>query len=352
MPNTRTIRVLIVDDSVFMRAMLRDALSSQKEIEIIGTAQNGDDGLQKILCQKPDVVTLDIEMPGLSGLEVLERLKDQKTPCVVVSTKTQAGAQITLEALKRGAVDYVPKPLGEKGATLEGFRERVVQAVLAAAASNRSNLRPLHAVPKTKAQDLPTDAIIAIGISAGGPASLHQMLPSVPANFPPILITQHMPAGFTAAFADRLNKECQIAVKEAANHDELLPGRALIAPGDLHLRVVERGTKLAATLSNGPKVSGFRPSVDALFDSLAQTAPERTVAIVMTGMGCDGSAGIKMLKQRGAYTIAQDEETSVVYGMPKAAADTGCIDRVAALQDIPEAIVEGVKALLAKANEE
>ncbi len=341
------IRVLIIDDSVFMRAMLKDALSQIPNLEIVGTAPNGSDGLQKILCLKPDVVTLDIEMPGMSGLELLDQLaKDRPTAVVVVSTKTQAGAATTVEALRRGAVDYVPKPLGDKGVTLEAFRERVIQAVLAAAASNRSNLTRAHAITSPPVSDLPLDAIVAIGISAGGPATLHQMLPAIPKRFPPILITQHMPAGFTAAFAERLDSECQVQVKEAEHGDELLAGRALIAPGDFHLRITERGRKLIASTSNGPKVSGFRPSVDAMFDSLASCAGQRTVAIVMTGMGNDGSAGIKLLKQAGAYTIAQDQASSVVYGMPKAAAETGCIDRIASLSDIPAAIADGLRSLL------
>jgi two-component system chemotaxis response regulator CheB len=350
------IRVLVVDDSIFMRSMLRDAISKADGLEVIGTAQNGTEGLQKILCNKPDVVTLDIEMPGMTGLEVLERvMKECPTPCVVVSTKTQKGAQITLDALKLGAVDYVAKPLMEQGSTLEGFRQKVVEAVRVAAASNRKTLTSASRTVRPAARpqefnDLPMDAIVAIGISAGGPQTLHQMMPAIPAKFPPIVITQHMPAAFTSAFAERLNAECKLEVREAVTGDELRPGVALIAPGDQHLRVVQRGSKFSVVLSNGPKISGFRPSVDAMFDSLAAIAAERTVAVVMTGMGFDGAAGIRMLKQRGAATIAQDAETSIVYGMPKAAAETGCVDRIVPLHQIPSAIAEALRTRTATAR--
>ena len=327
--------------------MLKDALARTHGIEVIGSAQNGTDGLAAILCQKPDVVTLDIEMPGLNGLEVLERVMGERpTPIVVVSTKTQAGAQITLEALKRGAVSYVAKPVMQKGVTLESFRGDVVDAVLAAAASNKKRLgiRGTSTVkPTGSVGAVPLDGIVAFGISAGGPQTMHQMMPAIPKEFPPVLITQHMPQGFTSAYAERLNAECKLEVREARSNDELLPGVALLAPGDLHLRVVDRGGVLRVALSNGPKVSGFRPSVDAMFDSLACVA-SRTVAVVMTGMGCDGAEGIKLLKRNGAYTIAQDAATSIVYGMPKAAAETGCVDRVVALHDIPAAIAEGLRS--------
>lgn len=340
------IRALVIDDSVFMRAMLKDALAATDGVEVVGTAQNGSEGLQKLLSLKPDVATLDIEMPGMTGLEVLEQvMKKQPTPIIVVSTKTQTGAATTIEALRLGAVECVAKPLADKNATLEAFRDKVVRAVKAAAAVNRRNLthKPVVvAAPPTGG--IPLDCVVAIGISAGGPATLHQMLPAIPAVFPPIVITQHMPAGFTAAFAERLDQICKISVKEAAAQDELTPGTAYIAPGDLHLKVASRGGRLVVTLSDGPKVSGFRPSVDVMFDSLASCCGPRTVAIVMTGMGNDGSAGIRLLKKAGAATLAQDAESSVVYGMPKAAAETGCVDRVVGLDAIPSALVEALQA--------
>ena len=346
----KPVRVLIVDDSVFMRSMLRGALERTDGIEVIDTAQNGTLGLKKILATKPDVVTLDIEMPGMSGLEVIDRvMKECPTAIVVVSTKTQAGAKTTLDALERGAVDFVAKPLADKNARIESFREKVVRAVLAAAASNRCSLvrRVAPGEIGEIGSDVPLDAVVAIGISAGGPQTLHQIMPAFPRHFPPIVISQHMPADFTKPLADRLNAECQIEVKEATHRSELIAGTALIAPGNTHLRVTARGSKLVVEISKGPKVSGFRPSVDVMFDSLASVCPERTVAIVMTGMGTDGASGLKRLKEKGAHTLAQDKASSVIFGMPKAAFETGCVDRVVALPRIPRALADGARSLLA-----
>ena len=346
-------RVLIVDDSVFMRSMLKSALADAPDIEVIGTAQNGIDGLKKILSLKPDVITLDIEMPGMDGIEVLRRvMKECPLPVVMVSTKTQKGAQATLDALQLGAVDYVAKPLGEKSATLESFRGQVIHAVEAAAQSNRRRLgHPAESIPSIESMaDIPRGVVIALGISAGGPVTLHEMIPAIPKQFPPIVITQHMPAGFTAPFAKRLNRLSSVEVKEAEEGDALEAGRVLIAPGGSHLRVKKSAMKkLAATLDGGPKVSGFRPSVDVLFESVATTVGNRSVGVIMTGMGSDGAVGVRLLKAKGGSTIAQDRETSIVYGMPKAAFETGKVDRVVPLQEILVAIVEAVEAMHASA---
>lgn len=339
------IRVLVVDDSVFMRSMLKDALSRTDGIEVIGSAQNGLEGLKQIRDLKPDVVTLDVEMPGLDGLQVLERvMKECPLPVVMVSTKTQKGAKATLDALQLGAVDYVAKPLGEKSATLDSFRSKVTRAVQTAAASNRATLGKPRAkiAPVESTAGVPAGAVVVIGISAGGPATLHQMLPALPQEFPPILIAQHMPAGFTEPFAKRLDQECQGSVKEAHANDLLRPGLVFIAPGNRHLRVVKKGNQLAVSIDSGPKVAGFRPSVDVLFESVASAVGNRAVGVVMTGMGCDGAVGVRLLKQHGARTIAQDQATSVVYGMPKAASATGYVDRVVALADIPAAIMDAL----------
>ncbi len=346
----KPIRVLIVDDSVFMRSMLKSALSSCDHFEIIGTAQNGEEGIRKIVKLKPDVVTLDVEMPGLDGIGALERImKEFPLPVVMISTKTQKGAQVTLEALQKGAVDYVAKPLGDKSSSLQSFREAVTQAVEAAAASNRNVLgTPRAPFKSTKTVDVSdADVIVAIGISAGGPATLHEMLPAMPGNFPPIVITQHMPADFTKPFASRLDAVSQVTVRHAETNLPLVPGEAIIASGAAHLKIIRRLSKLVATLDDGPKVSGFRPSVDVMFDSVAKVVGPRAVGVIMTGMGCDGSVGIRTFRENGAATIAQDQKTSIVYGMPKAAADTGCIDRVVPLSDIPRAISEALSELAA-----
>lgn len=345
MPAPR-IRTLIVDDSVFMRTVLKSALGRCSSLEIIGSAQNGIEALKKIRTLKPDVVTLDVEMPGLDGIEVLRRvMKECPLPVVMVSTKTQAGAKLTFEALELGAVDYVAKPLGEKGSSLEGFQEKVIRAVETAFASNRSRLGRADAtkVLRPRSTGIHTDGyVVAIGISAGGPATLHKLIPCLPKTFPPIVLTQHMPADFTGPFAQRLNGSCELEVKEAQDGDELIPGRLLLAPGDRHLKVVRRGNGFHVTLDTGPKVAGFRPSVDVLFHSVAATHAEKAVALVMTGMGCDGAEGIKILKRSGAKTMAQDQASSIVYGMPKAAAETGCVDRIVSLAEIPDALVKAL----------
>ncbi len=342
---TKTIRALVVDDSVFMRAMLRNALEQSENIDVVGTAQNGQEALTKIAKLSPDVITLDVEMPGLSGLDVLRKImEDDPRPVVMVSTKTQQGAKETVEALEIGAVNFVAKPLTGSNITIEGFQKHVVETVKAAHCANRSRLGSLSAaIARPVHTSTPTDSIvIAIGISAGGPATLHRLLPALPDTLPPILITQHMPADFTGPFADRLNKQCSLSVKEASEGDALVPGRILLAAGNRHLRLKRRGGRAVASLDNGPKISGFRPSVDALFGSVAKVFGARAIGLVLTGMGCDGADGVRDLKQAGASTAAQDQATSVVFGMPKEAAKTGCVDRVVSLEEIPGMLLEWI----------
>ncbi len=344
----KKIRTLVVDDSVFMRTVLKSALGKADSIEVIGSAQNGQEALAKIAQLKPDVVTLDIEMPGLTGLEVLKRvMRDDPLPVVMVSTKTQEGAAMTFEALELGAIDYVAKPLADKDASLQSFQKKVVAAVEVAFSSNLKRLGRANKerILRPRAATLQTEGIVvAIGISAGGPATLHKLIPVLPSVFPPIVLTQHMPAGFTEPFAKRLNDCSALAVKEAANGDELLPGRLVLAPGDRHLRVVRKGKKLRVALDDGPKVAGFRPSVDVLFRSVAEAFGDQAIGLVMTGMGCDGSQGIRDLKAAGARTLAQDQDSSVVYGMPKAAFATKCVDRVVSLTEIPSVLTNMLAA--------
>ena len=331
-----------------MRSMLKSALEGAPGIEVLGTAMNGIDGLKKIKSLKPTVVTLDVEMPGLDGLQVLEKvMKECPLPVVMVSTKTQKGAQTTLDALQLGAVDYVAKPLGDKSASLESFRTKIIRAVKAAAESNLQNLvnKPAAIKAPTSAVKAPPGTVVAIGISAGGPSTLHEMIPAIPSDFPPIVIAQHMPADFTGTFASRLDELAKVSVKEAENGEPLTAGRVLIAPGNRHLRVEKRNMKLVATLNDGPKVSGFRPSVDVLFESVSTSVGSLVVGVIMTGMGCDGAIGVQMVKKQGGLTIAQDQKSSIVYGMPKAAYETGCVDTVASLQEIPSAITTAIRNL-------
>lgn len=339
-----TIRTLVVDDSVFMRSVLKNALAKADGIEVIGSAQNGREAIDKIRDLKPDVVSLDIEMPGIDGIAVLRQvMKDCPLPIVMVSTKTREGAQLTFDALELGAVDYVAKPVADKGPSLGRFQEKVIQAVRAAYACNRSRLgkQASTRILKPRKASIQTEGmVVAIGISTGGPATLHKLVPMLPEEFPPIVVTQHMPADFTGPFARRLDAATRITVKEAERCDTLRPGLMLLAPGNRHLRVVRRAEALCATLDDGPKVVGFRPSVDVLFESVADAAGKNAIGLVMTGMGCDGADGIRRLRAAGARTLAQDQESSIVYGMPKAAADTGCVDQVISLADIPDVLVQ------------
>jgi len=345
----RKIRVLIVDDSIVMRAILRRALRTQPDIQVVGEAACGREALERIEQLDPTVVTLDIEMPGMSGIEVLEKvMRTRPRPVLMVSTLTQSGAHATFDCLEKGAIDYVAKPLPGQGVTLQSFSAEVVEKVRAAAGSNRSLLRRAATRPETAKGSLVTaglgravpQRVVAIGISAGGPATLVKFLPLLPADFVPVAIAQHMPAQFTGPFAERLDDLCQMHVKEAEKGEPFERGKILLAPGDWHLRVIGRIGRWMANLDHGPKVSGFRPSVDVLLESLAQAAGPHGIGVVMTGIGSDGSRGICAVKEAGGITVAQDEASSIVYGMPKSAAATGCVDHICNLARIDTLLVE------------
>ncbi len=343
------VRVLVVDDSALIRAVLRQGLSQNPLVEVVGLASDGLDALAKIKQLQPDVVTLDVEMPRLNGIGVLERVVG-KAPVafIMVSTLTQAGGRVTFEALRKGAADYVAKPQPGDRSALSDFRDQLTAKVIAAARTRRR--RPVATAKITDPGAVPTlppndvrGWVVGIGISCGGPQTLHQMLPAFPSDFVPILVTQHMPAQFTGPFACSLSRACAMKVREARDGEPLEPGTILIAPGDQHLGVVRRGLQLVVSLDNGPKVSGHRPSADAMFRSMAKACGPCTVAVVMTGMGRDGADGLVELAQAGAHTIAQDEETCFVYGMPKAAAETGCVEHVVSLPNIPATIARLLK---------
>jgi len=346
------VRVLVVDDSAIIRAIMRGALQQHPQIEVVGAARDGVEAITLISRLRPDVVTLDVEMPRLNGIGVLERVAG-KVPVsfVMVSTLTQAGAQVTFECLQKGAFDYVTKPQPGQPEALTKFRTRVQQLVLAAAKA-KGRTRKASAGTCSAAPQLPPNKargwVVAVGISCGGPQTLHRMLPAFPSDFVPIVVTQHMPAGFTAAFANHLNSACAMNVREATDCERLEQGTILIAPGGKQLRVARRGADVVTQVDAGPEVSGHRPSVDALFESVARTCGKRAIGVIMTGMGRDGAAGIVKLHEAGAHTIGQDEATSLVYGMPKVAAETGCLDRVAALDDIQRGVAavmgEGVRS--------
>lgn len=336
------VRVLIVDDSNLVRAVLRAGLTAHPQIEVVGEARDGVEALQKIRALRPDVVTLDVEMPRLNGIGVLERVAGRApVSFVMVSTLTQAGARITFEALHKGAFDYIPKP--KRGfAGVPEFRRQLHEKVLAAARSRGRTYRAAVPAAPTAAPTLPPSQargwVVAIGISCGGPPTLLEMMPAFPSDFPPILITQHMPPEFTGSFAKHLDEACALIVHEARDGQRIEAGHVYVAPGSHHLRLTRQGVNLFLRLDDGPKVSGHRPSVDVMFESVARACGPRAVGVIMTGMGEDGARGIVALHNAGAWTIAQDESTSLVYGMPKAAAATGCVDYILPLGKIPVAV--------------
>ena len=338
------IRVLIVDDSAVVRQTLSDVLSRDPAIEVIGTASDPFVAAERMREQVPDVITLDIEMPRMDGLTFLQKIMRQHPiPVVICSTLAEEGAQSTLKALEYGAVDIIAKPrLGTKQ-FLEESSMILCQAVKAAAGARLRVASPSRAVePKLTADAIlsratgamlqTTEKVVVIGASTGGTEALRAMLEVLPPDAPGMVIVQHMPEVFTRAFANRLDTLCQISVKEAESNDTVLRGRALIAPGNHHALLKRSGARYYVDIKDGPLVCRHRPSVDVLFRSAARYAGKNAVAVIMTGMGDDGARGMLEMKEAGAATIAQDEATSVVFGMPNEAIKLGAVDEISAAQ--------------------
>lgn len=320
------VRVLVVDDSPTIRGIITAALRRDQEIEVVGGAGDPIEAREAIKALNPDVITLDVEMPRMSGIEFLEKImRLRPMPVIMVSTLTQAGAAVSVEALELGAVDCVGKP---------DFDD-LAQKVKAAA---RARVRPLgergQAPVLPKGVYHPTGAILAIGSSTGGVEALIAMLSCFPENCPPTLITQHMPATFTASFAARLDRKCAPKVEEAANGAPIGPGQIYLAPGGATHLEVQGGAHPRCKLVEAPPVNGHRPSVDVLFGSVARVAGAHAVGVILTGMGCDGARGLKQMRDAGARTLGQDEASSVVYGMPKAAFESGAVERQVSLRSI------------------
>ena len=344
------IRVLIVDDSALMRQVLASLLSKDPAIEVIGTAPDPFIAREKIKALHPDVLTLDVEMPKMDGLTFLEKLmRGHPMPVVMVSSLTEAGCQTTLRALELGAVDFIAKPKVDLREGMEEIAQDLIDKVKAAAQAKVRGkgaggsgavgkgvgipLAPGGAMIKT------TDTIIAIGSSTGGTEAVKDVLMALPPNTPPILITQHMPERFTKTWADRMNQLCGISVKEAEDGDSVLPGHALVAPGSYHMTLVRSGARYTVRINQDPPVNRHRPSVDVMFASVAQYAGANAVGVILTGMGGDGAKEMLTMKQAGAFTIAQDEASCVVFGMPKEAIKLGGVDKILPLSEIPAAIV-------------
>jgi len=333
------IRVLIVDDSPTMRVLISNVLRNDPEIEVVGTAGDPLEAREAIKALDPDVITLDIEMPKMNGIEFLEKImRLRPMPVIMVSTLTQDGAEATLDALALGAFDCVGKP--SIGQASRGFSE-LVDKVKAAAVSRVRPLGDRPAAQKPEAGFHPGDRIAAIGSSTGGVEALMTLIGTFPDNCPPTVITQHMPASFTKSFADRLDRSCAPRVCEASDGALLAVGQVYVAPGgDRHLEVVRAGRGFACRLKAAELVNGHRPSVDVLFDSVAVAAGAASIGVILTGMGKDGARGLLAMRNAGARTLGQDEASSVVYGMPKAAFELGAVERQAPIQRLGPAMLE------------
>ena len=361
LPSNRKVRVLVVDDSILARTMISKGLSTSPQIEVVATAFNANDAMAKVEQFKPDVITSDVEMPGMSGIDFLKQLLPiHPIPVILVSSLDLR----VFDALSAGAVDFVRKPEpGKNDAFIHALIGKVITAKGAhvrprpgiatppAAPKAGGLVRPAPAagVPGTPPllgnRPILDNVIIALGASTGGTEATLEVMKRLPADIPPMVIVQHMPKGFTAMYANRLNNLCQMEVREAKNGDELRRGLALVAPADLQARIVRIGDKYTVSCTPGEKVSGHRPSVDALFQSISEVVRCKTVGIIMTGMGQDGAAGLLAMRRKGAYTIGQDQESSVVYGMPKVAHDIGAVCTQAPCEGVASVLLRHLKSL-------
>lgn len=348
-----SIKVLIVDDSALIRSLLAEIINRQPDMEVVGTAPDPLVAREKIKALNPDVLTLDVEMPKMDGLAFLEKLmRLRPMPVVMVSSLTEKSSAITLHALELGAFDFVTKPKIDIRNGLQEYAEELTDKIRGAAKARLRQVSPRiashTAIQHKNSADVvlaaehhsfsTTEKVILLGASTGGTEALKVVLVDMPADCPGILITQHMPEAFTKTFAKRLDGLCRIAVKEAEHGDRILPGHAYLAPGNRHLLLKRSGANYVVELSDGPLVCRHRPSVDVLFRSAANCAGKNAIGIIMTGMGDDGAVGMLEMHQAGAHTVAQDEESCVVFGMPKEAVTRGGVDEVVPLHDISRRI--------------
>ena len=339
-------KVLVIDDSALIRSLLTEIINSQRDMEVVGAAPDPLIARDMIKQLNPDVLTLDVEMPKMDGLEFLEKLmRLRPMPVVMVSTLTERGSEITMRALELGATDFVTKPKMSISDGMREYTDLIADKIRAASVAKVASLSR-HAVVAGKAPPsalrnplISSEKLIIIGASTGGTEAIKSFLLEMPSDCPGILITQHMPAGFTKSFANRLDSLCQISVKEAEGGERVLPGHAYIAPGDKHLLLVRSGANYMTELSDAPPVNRHKPSVDVLFDSAAAAAGKNAIGVIMTGMGKDGAFGMLHMHDAGAYTFAQNEESCVVYGMPKEAVAQGGVDEVAHLNQLPKLVL-------------
>jgi len=337
------VQVLVVDDSALMRKLISDLLESDPRIEVVDTARDGVEAIEKTCRLHPDVVTMDIQMPRMSGLDALSHIMGQcPTPVVVLTGLTDPN--LAFEALERGAVDFVLKPSGTISVDIYKVRQELVEKVKLATLVNlrkvTAKIAPASPIALRAPPGTPGKRAVAVGASTGGPKALDHLLSSLPVGLPaPVLVVQHMPPGFTRSFAERLNQRSPLLVKEAEEGDAVLPGRAYVAPGDHHMLIERQGGREIIRLDKSPRVKGLRPSADVTMRSVADVYGAGSIGVVLTGMGSDGAEGLKAIKERGGVTIAQDRATSIIYGMPRAAVESGCVDKVLPLDKIPGEIV-------------
>lgn len=353
------VKVLIVDDSAFMRNALTSMLASDPEISIVGTARDGIEAIEKVVSLRPDVVTMDVEMPRMDGITALKHIMEKApVPVIMVSSLATEGAKVTLDALDLGAVDFIPKNLSELSVNIVKIKEVLLDKIkqIARRGTVRRIARPIdRAAIEAKVRELnltvPQRAtgerktgVVAIGTSTGGPRALQEIITILPKDFPvPIVIAQHMPPNFTGPFAERLNQLSKIEVREAQEGDQLRPGLALLAPGRGHMKVVKKRTlESVVTISENREEFIYRPSVDALMLSTSECYPGRALGVILTGMGNDGLKGLTELKRSGGRVFAQNEQTCVVYGMPKAVVDAGLADKVLSLEEMAGEIINAV----------
>ncbi len=350
------VRVLVVDDSASVRQTMVDVLSADPDIEVMGVASDPFVAARRIAEDVPDVITLDVEMPRMDGITFLRKIMSQKPiPVVMCSSLTEAGSETLMQALEAGAVDVILKPRIGAADHLAEVGERIRDVVKAAARARVGARKPVarrldtgakltaDAVlppPSGAAMARTTEMVVCVGASTGGTEALREVLQSLPANAPGVVVVQHMPAGFTAAFAKRLNSLCEVEVQEARHGDPVLRGHVLIAPGDKHMLLERHGARYQVAIKDGPPVSRHRPSVDVLFRSAARAAGKNGMGVIMTGMGDDGARGLSEMKEAGAHTVAQDEATSIVFGMPREAIARGAVDKVLALDHIARDIMQ------------
>ncbi len=351
---SKKIRVLVVDDSASVRQTMKEILESDPAIEVIATASDPFVAASHMMREEPDVITLDVEMPRMDGLTFLDKIMSQHPiPVVMCSSLTTEGSETALSALERGAVDIITKPTVGTRQFLEESKVRICDAIKSAAQARLSKPRLAGAAkpspkltadvmlpkPPTHAMIQTTEKIVAIGASTGGTEALREILEALPADAPGIVIVQHMPEKFTAAFAQRLNSICKITVKEAENNDSVLRGQALIAPGNKHMMLKRSGARYCVEIRDGPLVSRHRPSVDVLFRSAARYGGKNVLGVILTGMGDDGAKGMREMKDAGACNIAQDENSCVVFGMPQEAIKVGAVDHILPLERIANEIL-------------